>query len=455
MDTSKAVDRHWNGLGNLARASLIVAMLVTTSAPMWGQTIVIDGATVHPVSAEPYVGRVVLENGRIVAAGPEVDAPASAERIDAVGLHVFPGFFDALSSLGLSEVGAVSATVDTAEQGTFNPHLLAATAIHPASEVIPVTRAEGITQTVVAPQADRGGVIAGQAALVRLGGWTVEEMTIDARIGMMLVWPEIRTSEFDFATFSRRQKPFGEAEETATAARHELLDWLDAARHYAGAQAAGSERLTRDLRLEALARVLDGGQRVFVAADAERDIRAAVAFAEDQGLDIVIVGGRDAWKAKDLLAENAVPVILGKVQSLPQNDDDPYDRPFRTAGELAAAGIPLAFGSAAGGGFGPGGPHSARTLPIEVGMATAFGLDHEVALRALTLGPAEILGVDDDYGSIEVGKVANLIVTDGNPLEITTRVLHVLIDGRIVPTANKHRDLYERYRARPRPVGEP
>ncbi|MEO1369077.1 MAG: amidohydrolase family protein, partial [Acidobacteriota bacterium] len=244
------------------------------------------------------------------------------------------------------------------------------------------------------------------------------------------------------------ETPFTEAEKTAKKAQAELRDWLDAARHYAQARESGSDRLEQNLELEHLAKVLDGTLPVVLLADAARDIEAAVAFAEEEGLRYAIAGGRDAWKVTELLLEHEVPVILGRPQSLPQEDDAPYDRPYRNAGVLADAGVLIAFGSSAGGGFGPGGPHSARTLPFEAATAVAHGLDADAAVAALTVNPAKILGVDDRLGTVEPGKIANLIVVDGNPLEITTQVRHLVIGGREVTTDNLHRQLYERYRSR-------
>ena len=427
----------------------LFALASAGPAAVLAGALVIQGGTVHTLAGEPFQGDVVIEDGMITAVGPDASAPAGAETIDASGLHVYPGMFDALSQMGLVEVGAVAATVDTTEVGGYNPHLGASTAIHPASEVIPVTRESGVTQAVSAPDAGRDGVIPGQACLIHLDGWTVEEMEIQPGIAMVIQWPEIQTRTFDFSTFTVRETPFKEAEEDAKEAQDELRDWLDAARHYAQAKASGNGRLERDLKLEALARVLDGRQKVIIQAGAKRDIEAAVAFAEEQGLSIVIAGGRDAWKVKDLLAEKEIPVILGRTQSVPDEDDDPYDRAFTTAAELREAGIKIAFASSAGGGFGPGGPHSARTLPYEAAMAAAYGLPREEALKALTVYPAEILGVADRLGTIEAGKIANLIVTDGDPLEITTDVRHLVINGKESTTDNRHRSLYERYRGRP------
>ncbi len=427
----------------------VAALLVLGQiAPTQAATLVIEDGTLHPISGPPYVGSLLIEDGKIQAIGSELPIPESATKIDATGLHVYPGLFDAMSQAGLVEIGSVQATNDSSEMGTYNPQLRATTAVHPASELIPVTRANGLTHALIVPGIDGDGVIAGQAAVLDFDGWTVEEMTLRPDVAMVLYWPEIQTRSFDFATFSVRETPFKEAEDKAKEQQQELRDWLQAARHYGQAKAAGSQRLERNLKLEALGETLSSGRPVILVADRKGDIEAAVEFAEQEGFPMILAGGREAWKVKQLLAKKKIPVILGRVQSLPRNDDDSYARPFRTAGELVKAGIKIAFGSSAGGGFGPGGAHSARTLPYEAATACAFGLSREEALKALTLNPAQIFGLDDQLGTLEAGKIANLMITDGDPLEIQTQVLHVIIDGREVSTDNRHRKLYERYRGR-------
>ncbi len=429
-------------LGRLAAAVLFAA---TAS---FADGLAIEGGTIHPIAGAPYVGTVVIDDGVIAAAGAAVTAPAGAERIDATGLHVWPGMMDALSQVGLVEINAISATVDQSEMGAYNPHLAATTAVHPASEVIPVTRANGITHVLVAPEAETGTVIPGRAAIVHLDGWTVEEMAAGPATTLVIAWPAIATRRFDLATFSLVETPFAEAKETAEKAQNELRDWLDAARHYAQATAGERSRAERDLRLEALARSIEDGRKVVVIAQSRRDIEAAIAFAEEQGIDMVLAGGRDAWQVKERLAASSIPVILGMTQSLPREEDDPYDRPYVTPGELVEAGVKIAFGSGAGGGFGPGGPHAARSIPWEAATAVPYGLSADDALKALTLWPAEMLGAADRLGSIEPGKVANLLVTEGSPLEITFQLRHLIIGGRVVSTTNRHSSLYETYRAR-------
>ncbi len=439
--------RSRTAMATLSLAALVVGLLLAPMAMAEG--LVLEGATVHSLVAEPSVASVLIVDGIIQAVGSDLEIGSDVQRLEVSGLHVYPGFFDAFSQLGLVEISAVKATVDTSEMGRFNPHLKAITAVHPASEVIPVTRANGISQALTAPSTADDGILAGQAAVLHLAGWTVEEMAVEPSVAMVIEWPAIQTRSFDFATFTVRETPFNEAKKTAEEAQAELREWMDAARHYAKGRQAGSQRVERDLRLEAMSQILDGKLPVIIRASAKRDIEAAIAFAEEQGLRMILAGGQDAWKVKELLAEKQIPVILGLVQSLPKEEDDPYDQPYSLPGELHRAGVKIAFGSSAGGGFGPGGPHIARTLPFEVAAGISYGLPAEAALDALTRNPAEMLGLGDRLGTIEPGKIANLMVTDGDPLEVTTQVMHMVIKGQQVTTDNKHQRQYERYRARP------
>ena len=413
-----------------AAVALGAAAVLGAASPTAAQTYAIRGGTVHTLAGEPFVGTVVIRDGRIAAAGPDVEAPAGAEVVDAAGRHVYPGLFDAVSRLGLTEIGAVSVTNDAREQGGFNPHLQAATAIHPASELIPVARANGIAATLSAPQ---GGAIAGQASLVGLDGWTVEEMLIDPGAAMVVNYPSLAGGFRDRGEWSEREKRYDEA-----VAR--LDEWLDAARDYLRAVEAGAAA-RRDLKLEAAAQILDGGMPVLLAASGERDIRNAVEWARGQGLDFAVAGGREAWKIADWLAERDVPVILGPTQSMPAGPDESYAEAYANPGRLHAAGVRIAFATFTA--------SNSRTLPYEAAQAVPYGLPREAALAAITKNAAEMLGFDDRLGTLREGRIANVIVTDGDPLAIRTRVTELFILGRRVSTDNRHRSLYERYRARP------
>lgn len=417
------------------RSSVGVALVAALAgvAPAAAQTYAIQGGTVHTLAGEPFVGTVVVRDGRIVAAGPDVEVPSGAEIVDAAGRHVYPGMFDAISTLGLTEIGAVDVTNDSREQGDFNPHLQAATAVHPATEHIPVARANGITHTMAAPG---GGVIAGQASLVGLDGWTIEEMAIDAGAGMVINFPSMDGG----GAWWLPPQPFAEREEEYRDQVARLDEWLDAARVHARAMEAGNAR--RNLQLEALARVVEGEMPVLLHAESERDIRNAVEWAEAQEIRYVLTGAAEGWKAAELLAENDVPVILGPSQAMPSGPDSEYDEAYANAGRLHAAGVRIAFATF--------NSSDSRTLPYEAATAVPFGLPREAALEAVMKNGPEMLGLGDRLGTIEEGKVANLIVTDGDPLEITTQVLDLFILGRQVGLDNRHLELYEEYRNRPK-----
>ena len=434
-----------------AAAGTLLAVLAARAVPAPAQgeeTYLIRGARIHTLAEDAAViesGSILIRDGRIVEIG-DIAPPAGATVIDASGLEVYPGMMDSVSQLGLTEIGAISATVDTAELGEMNPHLKAATAIHPASEHLPVARANGITHAVVAPGrlggfGGGGSGISGQASVVHLDGWTVEEMDIEASAGMVLSWPTYATRSFNPATFRSEPRSFRDAEEAYDRAVAELGEVLDAARRHLAASEAGDAE--RDIRLEALAPVVRGEMPLLVIAQGEREIRHAVEFTAEQGARMILLGGREARKVKELLAEAGIPVILGPTQRLPGEEDAPYDRPFTTPGELHEAGVTVAFSSF--------GSSNSRLLPYEAGHAVGYGLPQEEAVRAITIIPARLFGLDEDFGTIEEGKVANLMVVNGDPLEIRTEVRHVFVNGVPVPLDNRHLRLYEKYRSRPKP----
>jgi len=418
---------------------IVLAIFISVTS-LAAQVVAVQGGTVHTLAGPDIEGGTVLiENGLITAVGPNVSVPADALIIDASGLHVYPGMFDAMSRLGLTEVGAVDVTNDYSELGNYNPHLLAMTAVHPASEHIPVARANGITHTVAAPNARSGG-IGGQGSLLHLDGWTVEEMVIQPSVGLVLSWPNMQTRSFDFATFTMTERSFREAKKEYEERIAELKSWIEGARQYKAAIEAGIA-VERDLKLEALVTVIDGELPFLINANSERDINGALDFAGENNVRIVITGAREAWKVADRLAEENVPVLLGPTQSLPQGEDWGYDQVYAAPGQLYAAGVKFGFASF--------NASASRNLPYEAASAVGFGLPYEEALRAITINSAEILGVGDQLGTIEAGKIANIIVTDGDPLEIQTQILHLVVNGLISSTDNKHKSLYEKYRARP------
>jgi imidazolonepropionase-like amidohydrolase len=406
---------------------------------------VIRDAKVHtmgPAGTIPHATLVIIGN-KIAGVGQNVKALAiggSNPIIDGRGLEVYPGLINAWSNIGLTEISSVPATNDSTEMGDFNPQLLAFSAVHPASEHIPVARVNGITASLSAPA---GGIISGQATLLHLDGWTTDEMTLLKSAGMVINFPSLegRTrfgSGEGFFPDSRRA-PFSETKRNYEKRVKELSDLMEQARHYEKARAADPST-PRDHKLEALVSVIQGRLPVFLEADSAGDIRNAVEFAKKEKLRAVIRGGRDANKVADLLKKENVPVILDSIVKLPAREDDAYDAPFTLPRDLAKAGVRFALTS----------PSSSniRNLPYEAGFAEAYGLAHMDALRAITLSPAEILGVADKIGTIEVGKIADVVVTDGDILEIRTQIKHLFIAGKNVSLETKHTRLYQKYLAR-------
>ena len=427
------------------RSTTVLGFALSVAAAAGGatqaeaQTYAIQGGTVHTLAGDSFVGTVVIQGGRIVAVGPDVEPPAGAEIVDAAGKHVYPGMFDAVSGLGLTEIGAVDVTNDAREQGDFNPHLQAATAVHPATEHIPVARANGIAITMAAPQGGSGAIV-GQASLIGLDGWTVEEMGIDPGAAMVVNYPSLGGGRSRFGRGGPAPGGWRQRQERYEEAVARLDEWFDAARRYDQAMKNGAE-LRRDLKNEALAKVVNREMPVLLSANGERDVRNAVEWAQRQNIHFAITGAQGAWKIADWLAENDVGVIMSPTQSMPSGPDESYDEAYAAPGKLHAAGVKVAFATF--------NSSASRTLPYEAAQAVPYGLPHDAALEAVTKNAAEMLGLDDRIGTIEEGKIANIMITDGDPLEIQTQVTDLFILGRGVSLDNKHKSLYEKYRSRP------
>ena len=408
-----------------------------------GKTYAIRGVKITTL-AGPVIekGNIVMRDGRIVAIGADAAIPADAQVQDGTGLEAYPGMFDAETVVGLQEIGAVAATVDSRELGQFNSQLQAATAVHPASEHIPVARAAGITHVVTAPAVGGGAVIPGQAAVINMDGWTLDQMLVRRSVAMVVNWPSFNTRSFDFATFSVREKSFADAKKEYDKKVEELADFFAEARHYQQAVEKGSaQNVTRDLKLEAMIPVLKGDLPLFIVADRAREIRGAVEFCEKQKVKMILGSGDDSLKVADLLKSKNIPVILGPTIALSQNEDDPYDRFSTLPSDLQKAGVRFALATFD--------IEFVRRLPQQAGNAVAYGLSHEDGLKAVTLFPAQILGLDKDLGTLEVGKMGNIMITNGDPLELKTEVKYLYINGRPSSTDNKHKQLYEKYSKRP------
>lgn len=395
----------------------------------------IRGAVIHPVTGAPVSGEeLLIDGGRIAAMGPKLNPPPDTVVVDAGGLHLFPGMIDTGTILGLSEIDSARESQDFAEGGDFQPDLRAVIGINPDSELIPVTRANGVLAVVSRPT---GSIVPGQSSLLQLRGWVPQEMVLVDPLALQVDFP----ARLPFFTGSPGGPPVGRA--LARRQREEKLKKMrELFRHAARYAAAKQQGLSGpiDPRLEALIPYAHGERPVIIQAHRKSEVLDALKFAEELNIKIILSGATEAWKVAGELKRRNVPVIVGPVMTMPQEVWDCYDAPFTGPARLYEAGVQFCIRS-------EGGTNS-RNLPYEAAMAIAYGLPYEEGLKAVTLYPAQILGVEDRLGSITVGKLANLVLTDGDLLQPTTQVRALFIGGVPLEPSNKQTRLYERYRHR-------
>jgi imidazolonepropionase-like amidohydrolase len=397
---------------------------------------------VHTVSGNDIErGAVLLVKGKIAGIFPDDKAPDATPDTVVVqchGQHLYPGMIDASTVLGLTELGSARETQDFAEGGDFQPDLRASVAINPDSELIPVTRANGITSVVTRPT---GSLVAGQAALINLAGWVPREMTVVDPLGLSVEFPTARTTFLGDPTLPVIGRAIAKKQREEKIRK--LRDLFAQALAHDEARKA-NPKLPANPRLEALIPYGKGEKPVIVSANRSQEILEALKLADDLHWKVILTGGIDAWKVADELKKRDVPVILGPVMSLPQETFDRFDAPFAAAAKLHEAGVRFCIRTA--------GTTNVRNLPYEAAFAVSYGLPPEEGLKAVTLNAAKILGVEKELGSIEDGKRANLILTTGDPLQVTTQVQLLFIDGKPILPTSKHTRLYERYQERLREV---
>ncbi len=425
--------------GMIAVAPLVATVALAADAP---RTIAIRGARIVTVSG-PVIekGTIVLSGGKIVAVGADAAVPAGAEVIDGSGKTVYPGLINGLTTLGLTEISSVPGSVDTTETGDINPQARAWLAVQPHSELIPIARANGTTVVLTAPL---GGLVSGQSALLRLAGSTPEALTVKQPVAMHMVYPTGRPSfslarlfeEPELKTFEERLKDRRQNQDKELRRLGNLIEDARALGQRRGANVPSDV----DLAEEALGAVARGELPVVMRADAEDEIRGAVRFAGEHRLKLIIAGGLEAWRCADLLKEKDVPVLLS-VDRLPRREADRYDAAFTNPSVLHRAGVRFAIVS--------DDAADSRNLPYEAAMARAYGLPAEVALRAITLSPAEIFGVADRMGALAVGQDADLFVATGDIMDTRTQVTHVFVDGVAQSLETRHTRLYREFKDRP------
>ncbi|MEX0608996.1 MAG: amidohydrolase family protein [Balneolaceae bacterium] len=405
-----------------------------TGKPEFGKFAIMD-ATIHTVTNGVIEGGIILiENDKITFVGQNVKIADGFTIIDASGKHVYPGFIDSWTSLGLVEVSAVAVTVDDAELGQFNPHMSAATAFNPHSAAIPVTRVSGVTTVLSKP---RSGSISGKAAVMDLWGYSPDSMAVKKNAALVMSLPvSTKRGPWD----SRDEDKIKEEYEKAI---KELDDFLDKARFYNemmnafSANSNGKKQPDYDPRMEAMREVVTGEIPVIVQVSNEKEILNAIEWTKVQeDMRFVFAGVSEGWRVAEELAEAGIPVLVGTLQT-PSRQYDNYQRPYQNPGIMAAAGVKVAIGT--------GDTENVRNAPFHAGYAATYGMGTEEALKAITINAAEIFGVDDKIGSLEAGKLANLFISDGDPFEPLSQIEHVFIKGKKIPMASRHTQLYEEF----------
>ncbi|NOS99656.1 MAG: amidohydrolase family protein [Phycisphaerales bacterium] len=413
----------------------------------------IVGGTVHPVSGAAIEnGVVVIRNDRIDAVGPagDVAVPPGAGIVDAKGRHVYPGLIDAGGDLGLAEIGSVRATRDSFDIATFAPELRAFSAVHSHSEHIRIAHSGGLTTQLAVPG---GATISGQSALIHLDGWTADEMVLVDGVGLHVSVPSLPPVLTGEEKDKEKRKKDHKKELQA------LEDFVEQAQRYAAAvanqdgaagaagTADGETQVDADLRLEAMIPYVRGEKSVLFSASSYKQILDTIEFAEKYKLKPIVYGGDEAWKLADVLAEKNIAVILGTVLSYPRDDFEPWNSIYACAAVLDKAGVRWCFATQDASG--------AYDLGIHAGMAVAHGLPPDRAIRALTLGAAEVLGVGDRLGTLEPGKMADVIVTTHEPTQTVSRVTHMFINGRPIDLGSMHTESYRKFKNRPAPALPP
>lgn len=398
-----------------------------TPTPGQGAPIALEGGTIHTMAGEVLEnGSILFENGVITRIGADISAqyPPGTQRRDISGKHVYPGLIDAWNQIGIYEIGAVGMSTDINEQGPVNPNVRVERAFNPESRHIAIGRSAGVLTSVTTPG---GGLVSGQSAAMMMDGWTWEEMTLKSGVGMVLNWPNARNTERYNEQLAVLQEAFDDARAYRTARQ--------------AMEAGNAPRHDFDSRLHAMMPLFEGELPLVVNANEVQQIQDAVTWAENEGLEIIILGGRDAPLVASHLLEKDVPVIITTVLSSPFRNWEAYDTRYSLPLRLYEAGVKFAIA---------GGNSAANVnrLPFEAGAAAAFGLPVDAALHALTSAPAEILGLEHRIGTLEVGKDATLLITSGNPIEYSTQVEQVFIAGRESSMMDAHRELYQKYRQR-------
>ncbi|HSM05710.1 MAG TPA: amidohydrolase family protein [Longimicrobiales bacterium] len=406
---------------------------VRMTVPPQSQPIALQGATIHTVSNGVIEnGTIVFVDGVITAVGADVSIPAGARVVDVAGKHIYPGLIDAYSTVGISEIGAVDVSNDVNELGDFNPNVKADVAVNAESRHIGTSRSAGVLTTLTTPG---GGLISGMSSAMALEGWSWEEMSLESAAALNVNWPNPNPRRFGFGGFGG----FGQDQDRPSYEEQvqRLKDFFAEARAYRDAVEAGEE-VRSDSRYAAMIPALNRDIPVVVSADGAAQINDAITWAQEEDIRLVIRGGQDAIHVADRLAREQIPVILTSTLDAPGRDYEAYDGAYHMPARLHEAGVKFAISGGSGALY-------TNRLGYEAGVAVAFGLPEEEALKAVTLNAAEFMGLDDRLGSLEVGKQATLLITTGTPLDTTSDIEQAYIQGRELDMMDIQKWFFEKY----------
>jgi imidazolonepropionase-like amidohydrolase len=398
-----------------------------------------DGA-VYIMNGTVHVGNgqvlnntsIEIKDGKITAIGSNITPVTGSTVADAKGKHVYPGLILCNSNLGLIEVNSVRATADVVEIGEYNPSIRSLVAYNTDSKVINTLKTNGITHANIVPQ---GGTISGSSSVVQLDAWNWEDAAYASDNGIHLNLPTLYNRPNPYAAFMGTRAAQGDPVKRGLDQIEEIKQFLRAAKSY-GLETSHS---STNLKFEAVQGLFSKKQKLYIHCDVVREILAAIDFKTEFGFDIVLVGASESVQVADLLRKNEIPVILSQMHALPTLADDGVDLPYQTPALLQKAGVLFAIND-------EDGQHRGKNLPFNAGTAVAYGLTKEQALSAITLNAAKILGIADRTGSLETGKDANVVISEGDILDMrSSHITMVMIGGRIVSLTDKHKQLYERY----------
>ncbi len=398
--------------------------------------VLLRGATIHTISnGIIYNADLLFDSGKIIDLGKYITkTPYNTKIIDLNGKNIYPGLISAISTMGLQEIGSIRATRDYAETGDMNPNVRANVSYNPDSELIPVTRSNGVLLALSVP---RSGLISGVSSLMMLDGWTWEDATFKHPMGLHIFWPSMNIPKLN-----KEKKKKSNDESSYIKSIQKINDIFEKSHAYLKLKVSKSTSFYHDSKLEGMLPVLKGEIPIFIHANEIRQIEAAIYWADLQNIDMVLVGGKDAWRNTDLLVKKDIPVIYTQTFSTPMRRFESYDQAFITPNLLYAAGVKFCISNSES----PFQTPHVRNLPYYAAKAGSYGLPWEEALRSITLSAAEILGIDDLVGSIEIGKNATFIITDGDILDIRSHVLEAYIQGRKIDLSDRHKNLFSKYK---------